>query len=859
MGSVNGSKAFQVPAGVAPPPAKINDRKFAESRSPELESLHLIVSNRLDDDFRSRRSKRRRTTAFDSKAARKRRKSQRRNLVGIPVDSGSEKNDNGEVKIPRRVRRRAQLRMNPEKGFSTSGDGTKRLRTHVWYAKRFTMTKLWGYHLPLGLHGRGRGSRAVLKWFRDGAVVHDASYYIAVQLEGPEDSLLSILSKVLAPSPSAHSEDILRSVISGAIYDNAMLHHIGALVPKPIAPVTYMWRPCCLRNKDNNIAAESGGSDKPESTGCHSSFRQLWVWIHASAFDEGYEALKAACQKEIHERDILINCFSLEGQLGKLEIMGSKALHVLQKTLSTTQISEDSLELEKHSVPEADDDCQLKKTTVLESEENMPAKSIVSLKVVDPRAMTKERKIADVSESGDVPRTEMREHAGVAGILDENKDSFSLLSEPGDNCMFSCKNLWDASSGISPPAEESFLCKEKHDLRKKYFRLDNPNSGAVNTSPEVQWSRYCPILLLKNENKDLNIGWSVILPLSWVRAFWVPLLSKRVHAIGLREKHWIACEAGLPYFPLDFPDCNAYSCSKVTEAAASNLKEEFRPQATRPWRIPIPPPWDSVGVTLKECFTRVGDPKLCSQQKQDSGNLQSKSVCANDDVRLLGGVGNLLDGFVARTSYTLTNFLKEINADHLLLFPQVADRKTCFSQFLKDESKLRQSQKGIANIIHNRRLCFLRVLLHAYKEGSFEEGAVVCAPRLTDISLWTSRSENIEGLQMPQSAAASYFKEQPSGKWELQIPEDSIASESHRWPIGFITTGFVRGSKKPSAEAICEAVCLAYLRNEQWSEMPAKRRRKEIYVLVRNLRSTAYRLALATIVLEQQGEDVESL
>jgi ribonuclease P/MRP protein subunit POP1 len=41
--------------------------------------------------------------------------------------------------------------------------------------------------------------------------------------------------------------------------------------------------------------------------------------------------------------------------------------------------------------------------------------------------------------------------------------------------------------------------------------------------------------------------------------------------------------------------------------------------------------------------------------------------------------------------------------------------------------------------------------------------------------------------------------------------------------------------------------------------IPVKRRRKEIYVLVRNLRSSAYRLALATIVLEDQGEDVEFL
>lgn len=46
---------------------------------------------------------------------------------------------------------------------------------------------------------------------------------------------------------------------------------------------------------------------------------------------------------------------------------------------------------------------------------------------------------------------------------------------------------------------------------------------------------------------------------------------------------------------------------------------------------------------------------------------------------------------------------------------------------------------------------------------------------------------------MPQSAVRSYFKEQSPVKWELHKPEDAIARESHRWPIGFVTTGFVRG------------------------------------------------------------------
>ena len=41
--------------------------------------------------------------------------------------------------------------------------------------------------------------------------------------------------------------------------------------------------------------------------------------------------------------------------------------------------------------------------------------------------------------------------------------------------------------------------------------------------------------------------------------------------------------------------------------------------------------------------------------------------------------------------------------------------------------------------------------------------------------------------------------------------------------------------------------------------MPVKHRKKEIYVLVRNLRSVAYRLALASVVLEYQENDIEFL
>jgi len=141
-------------APIAAPPRKINVPKFAESRARELQSLQCIVENRLSNDYKSQRNKRRRTTSFNDQIARKGHRRKRQKLGKVDkVNAESVLKDNI-TQLPRHVRRRYELKSNPENRFGTSGDGTKRLRTHVWHAKRFSMTKLWGYHLPLGLQGR---------------------------------------------------------------------------------------------------------------------------------------------------------------------------------------------------------------------------------------------------------------------------------------------------------------------------------------------------------------------------------------------------------------------------------------------------------------------------------------------------------------------------------------------------------------------------------------------------------------------------------------------------------------------------------------------------------------------------------
>lgn len=64
---------------------------------------------------------------------------------------------------------------------------------------------------------------------------------------------------------------------------------------------------------------------------------------------------------------------------------------------------------------------------------------------------------------------------------------------------------------------------------------------------------------------------------------------------------------------------------------------------------------------------------------------------------------------------------------------------------------------------------------------------------MLNISQCCSSGGDESGLEMPQSYVRSYFKQLSFDNWELQLPEDPASMESHRWPIGFVTTGFVRG------------------------------------------------------------------
>ncbi|RZC14272.1 Glutamate receptor 3.2 isoform E [Glycine soja] len=134
---------------------------------------------------------------------------------------------------------------------------------------------------------------------------------------------MSVLRMVLEPYPTTtpHPGNHDDSVLYSVTYGRAM---VDVLLLTPFGQHD-------IGNDSNKHGVEL--SEKSGKMKHSSSFRRLWVWINSSDFEEGYENLQISCQKEMDKRVISINCFSLEGQLAKLELIGLGTFQLLQKVL----------------------------------------------------------------------------------------------------------------------------------------------------------------------------------------------------------------------------------------------------------------------------------------------------------------------------------------------------------------------------------------------------------------------------------------------------------------------------------------------------------------------------------------------
>ncbi|GJP41612.1 hypothetical protein CLOM_g1264 [Closterium sp. NIES-68] len=85
--------------------------------------------------------------------------------------------------------------------------------------------------------------------------------------------------------------------------------------------------------------------------------------------------------------------------------------------------------------------------------------------------------------------------------------------------------------------------------------------------------------------------WSVILPCSWLQAFWQAFILQGAHAMGLSERHTLFTAAGLPLFPYDYPETFSYRCHVAASYSLQRARYDRSPPSKRPLRFPLPPDW----------------------------------------------------------------------------------------------------------------------------------------------------------------------------------------------------------------------------------------------------------------------------
>lgn len=185
----------------------------------------------------------------------------------------------------------------------------------------------------------------------------------------------------------------------------------------------------------------------------------------------------------------------------------------------------------------------------------------------------------------------------------------------------------------------------------------------------------------------------------------------------------------IPCFPFDYPDSKAYASYMSKEAAVLNKAVECRPVAKRPPTVPLPPLWHCIMACVLKDDGILADLEVDDSVRPNIVLPENLSVDPKSgDAELPQANFASLQLNVPRTIQMLRQCVKEFDTKYLNL---PSDMET-----EADKPNLTSN----VTIKMTSSLCLTRVLIRAFKEGSFEDGAVICAPLPSDLPAWKIRS-----------------------------------------------------------------------------------------------------------------------
>ena len=385
----------------------------------------------------------------------------------------------------------------------------RRLETHAWHAKRFALVRRWGWALPLGAPGRGRGWRETMRRAAESVIAHDASHHAAFVLrfegdaDGPSSSetaraaleTLVGVGRETAGRTKAKARALFRSAAfaAGAVAVDATLRDESGRI---VSPATFV-----LAKKD----AQNTEEKEKETTAAVF----VWVWVPAAAREEAFRFVKATTGR-FSARCSLRRA---EGRLCRFEVAGARAASLLETLSGNPAVLRER-------------DGGVTPRGVRSFEAPIDAKS-----VAEARRERKKKKEGGAAEDSD--RFFSRGGGGSARAFGER----SAETETGDGSRLLAAVAGDVFAGTSPSNDR---------------RSSNEKEKA-----------FCPATIIRRAKPPASLpggadpGYTLLAPAPSARELWLALVALGASAAGLREWRWLAVAAGARVFPEDFPESQA--------------------------------------------------------------------------------------------------------------------------------------------------------------------------------------------------------------------------------------------------------------------------------------------------------------
>ena len=410
----------------------------------------------------------------------------------------------------------------------------RRLETHAWHAKRFALVRRWGWALPLGAPGRGRGWRETMRRAAESAIAHDASHHAAfvLRVEGEADGPSSFetaraaletlvgVGREPACGTNANAKALFRSAAfaAGAVaVDATLVDESGGTV----SPATFV------------LATRKDVQNNTEETETTEETVFVFVWVPAAAREEAFRLCQKVTRSVLFSKRCSLRL--AEGRLCRFEVAGALSSSLLETLSGNKAILNER-------------DGGVTPRGVYSFETKLDAKS-----VADKRRNHKNEK-----ETGAALPGLDRSYGGGGSARARNR--VDAATEAGDGSF----------RLLAAVAADVFA--------------DRPS--LLNDRP---WSSssFCPVTIIRRAKPPARLpnaadaGYTLLAPAPFAHELLLALVALGASAAGLREWRWLAVAAGARVFPEDFPESRAATRDVESVLAEASARARRTPRGKR--------------------------------------------------------------------------------------------------------------------------------------------------------------------------------------------------------------------------------------------------------------------------------------